>query len=111
MGKCLIGSLLLTSHLQAGNVSYVYDELNRLTQAIYDDGKIVTYTYDKAGNRRVKDVAQLQEKVSTPTKPTGPTSGTAEVSPYSATGASSDLGHPVQYLFDWDRNNGDGVEN
>jgi YD repeat-containing protein len=87
---------------QAGNVSYVYDELNRLRQAIYDDGKIVTYTYDKAGNRVVKDITLLKEAVSPSSKPTGPMTGTAEVSySYSATGASSDLGHPIQYLFDW----------
>jgi YD repeat-containing protein len=104
---CLIGSLLLASRLQAANVSYVYDELNRIRQAIYDDGKIVNYTYDKAGNRRVKEIAQLQETVSPPTKPTGPTDGTAEVSySYSTGRSSSDLGHPIQYLFDW----GDGTE-
>ena len=94
--------LLPVAQVQAANVSYVYDEINRLVQAIYDDGTIVTYTYDKAGNRRVKDVTYLQEAVSPPSKPTGPASGTAEV-PYSfsTAGASSDLGHPVQYLFDW----------
>jgi YD repeat-containing protein len=30
---------------------YVYDELNRLRQIIYEDGSTVTYTYDAAGNR------------------------------------------------------------
>jgi YD repeat-containing protein len=30
---------------------YVYDELNRLRQVIYEDGRRVTYTYDAAGNR------------------------------------------------------------
>lgn len=30
---------------------YVYDELNRLIQVIYEDGRRVTYTYDAAGNR------------------------------------------------------------
>jgi YD repeat-containing protein len=104
---CLATSHLWVTQIQAANVSYVYDELNRLTQAIYDDGKIITYTYDKAGNRRVKEIAQLQETVSTPTKPVGPTDGTAEVLySYSTGGASSDLGHPVQYLFDW----GDGTD-
>ena len=91
---------------QAGNVSYVYDELNRVVQVIYEDGTIITYTYDKAGNRLVKDIGFLKEAVSTPSKPTAPASGTAEVFySYSGTGASSDLGHPVEYLFDW----GDGT--
>jgi YD repeat-containing protein len=31
--------------------SYVYDELNRLIQVIYEDGRKVTYTYDASGNR------------------------------------------------------------
>jgi YD repeat-containing protein len=31
--------------------SYVYDELNRLIQVIYEDGRKVTYTYDTTGNR------------------------------------------------------------
>ena len=30
---------------------YTYDELNRLIQVIYEDGRRVTYTYDAAGNR------------------------------------------------------------
>jgi YD repeat-containing protein len=30
---------------------YVYDELNRLIQVIYEDDRTVTYTYDAAGNR------------------------------------------------------------
>ena len=30
---------------------YVYDELNRLIQVLYEDGRQVTYTYDAAGNR------------------------------------------------------------
>jgi YD repeat-containing protein len=31
--------------------TYLYDELNRLIQVIYEDGRRVTYTYDAAGNR------------------------------------------------------------
>ncbi len=31
--------------------TYVYDELNRLIQVIYEDGRRVTYTYDSLGNR------------------------------------------------------------
>jgi YD repeat-containing protein len=31
--------------------TYVYDELNRLHQVIYEDGRGVTYTYDTTGNR------------------------------------------------------------
>jgi YD repeat-containing protein len=99
---CVVTPLPSVTQVQAANVSYVYDELNRVIQAIYDDGKIVNYAYDKAGNRFVKDIAVLQETVSTPSKPTGPRNGTAEVSySYSTGRSSSDLGHPIQYLFDW----------
>jgi YD repeat-containing protein len=31
--------------------TYIYDELNRLIQVIYEDGRRVTYTYDAVGNR------------------------------------------------------------
>jgi YD repeat-containing protein len=31
--------------------TYVYDELNRLIQVIYEDGRKVIYTYDALGNR------------------------------------------------------------
>jgi YD repeat-containing protein len=37
--------------LQAVGRQYVYDELNRLIQIIYEDGRRVIYTYDAAGNR------------------------------------------------------------
>jgi YD repeat-containing protein len=36
---------------QAVGRTYVYDELNRLIQIIYEDGRRVTYTYDATGNR------------------------------------------------------------
>jgi len=30
---------------------YLYDELNRLIRVMYEDGKIINYTYDAGGNR------------------------------------------------------------
>jgi len=48
----------------------------------------------------------ITETVSTPTTPSGPTSGSAGTSySYSTGGASSNLGHALQYRFDW----GDGT--
>ena len=41
--------LLLVPSLSAA-VTYEYDQLNRLTRVVYDNGKAVTYTYDAAGN-------------------------------------------------------------
>jgi YD repeat-containing protein len=31
-------------------VTYQYDPLGRVTQATYQDGRVVSYTYDAAGN-------------------------------------------------------------
>ncbi len=43
-----------------------------------------------------------QETVTTPDAPDGPKIGTVEVSyTYSTGGSSSNLGHPVEYLFNW----------
>jgi uncharacterized membrane protein len=50
-------------------------------------------------------VAQDGEVISTPSTPTGPTTGSPGTSyTYSTGGSSSNFGHPVQYQFDW----GDG---
>lgn len=40
-------------------ITYFYDDLNRLTQIVYDDGTVITYTYDEVGNR-------LQEQITVP---------------------------------------------
>jgi hypothetical protein len=48
----------------------------------------------------------IENTISTPTPPSGPTSGTAGVSyVYSTGGSTSEPGHSIQYLFDW----GDGT--
>ena len=48
---------------------------------------------------------QVTETISSPSTPTGPTSGTTGTSySYSTGGSTSNLGHSVQYQFDW----GDG---
>ena len=35
----------------AGSVSYEYDALGRLERIVYDDGTVIEFTYDAAGNR------------------------------------------------------------
>ncbi|HOV85663.1 MAG TPA: RHS repeat protein [Syntrophobacteraceae bacterium] len=40
-----------TSFAFAATVRYTYDELNRLTRVEYEDGTIIEYGYDAAGNR------------------------------------------------------------
>ena len=44
-------SLLSVSSANAVTGSYIYDELDRLTQVTYDDGTVINYTYDEIGNR------------------------------------------------------------
>jgi YD repeat-containing protein len=45
-------ALMFTSVMAyAGSVTYTYDGLNRLIQAEYEDGTVIQYTYDGAGNR------------------------------------------------------------
>ena len=95
--------------VDAATTSYKYDSLNRLTQVTYSDGSVIKYTYDAAGNRLAQTItAPIQtETISTPSAPTGPISGTpGTYYAYSTGGAVSNLGHTVQYLFDW----GDGTK-
>ncbi|MBI4683256.1 MAG: hypothetical protein HY757_09185, partial [Nitrospirae bacterium] len=35
----------------AGNIDYVYDDLNRLKSLKYEDGTMIVYLYDEVGNR------------------------------------------------------------
>lgn len=39
-------------------IDYTYDELDRLTGVVYDDGTVIQYTYDAAGNRLTQNVAE-----------------------------------------------------
>ncbi len=90
---------------------------------ITDNPKIVNYTYSIAGNHTAKVIAERgtatpaesryaitvnmpTETVSTPSTPSGTTSGATGTSySYTTGGSVSNLGNPVQYLFDW----GDGA--
>ena len=44
-------ALLLASTASAGNITYTYDPIGRVTSATYASGTKITYTYDAAGNR------------------------------------------------------------
>src|SRR5438128_8652312 len=99
----------LSMRVDAATTSYKYDSLNRLTQVTYSDGSVIKYTYDAAGNRVAQTITAPTptETISTPSTPTGPVSGTPGTCyAYSTGGAVSNLGHTVQYLFDW----GDGTK-
>ena len=49
----LVGLVLLATadSVTAGSVSYEYDALGRLERIVYDDGTVIEYVYDAAGNR------------------------------------------------------------
>ena len=44
------GLLFLVNTTVLAATSYTYDELNRLTKVVYDDGRSISYSYDAAGN-------------------------------------------------------------
>jgi hypothetical protein len=43
IGACLVISLLLVSEIQAGRITYVYDPLNCLIGAIYDQTTVTLH--------------------------------------------------------------------
>lgn len=63
LSKALVVVLLLGgSAALAGDVSYEYDELNRLTRVDYEDGTSVSYSYDRAGNRLSRVVSREDDE-------------------------------------------------
>lgn len=50
-------SINIYAQLEQNHTFYQYDNLNRLTQVIYNDGTEVNYTYDDLGNRTQTTVA------------------------------------------------------
>ena len=62
-------ALLHTSPVLAASVAYQYDALGRIKTATYDNGVVITYYYDAAGNR----TSQVVTGASTP--PSGITWG------------------------------------
>lgn len=50
IGKLLVVLLVLNISVTSFAITYTYDDLNRLISVRYDNGKIVTYEYDSAGN-------------------------------------------------------------
>ncbi len=53
LAAAIAGLMLATAALpsHAGTTTYKYDTLGRVIEADYPDGSIVTYAYDKNGNR------------------------------------------------------------
>lgn len=55
--------LFLIASGHAATAKYTYDNLNRLIQVQYDDGTIIQYTYDAAGNRTARQVQAVTPPV------------------------------------------------
>lgn len=55
----IIVFLLLCLSQVAFGTTYKYDNLNRLTRVVYDNGTVITYSYDEVGNR-TRRVSTLQ---------------------------------------------------
>ncbi len=49
------------NHGRNGTQSYTYDSAGRLTQVVYGDGHVLTYTYDANGNILSVDVSRTDE--------------------------------------------------
>ena len=47
-------SLSPVSQTSAGEVEYIYDDLNRVKDIIYDGRTKLSYTYDHVGNRQAE---------------------------------------------------------
>jgi YD repeat-containing protein len=51
IGSILVLAITCIFNVCAGNVTYSYDSLNRLTNVDYGNGSVISYNYDPAGNR------------------------------------------------------------
>jgi YD repeat-containing protein len=51
------------------STQYDYDSLNRLVKATYDDGTIITYTYDANGNRLTSSVETVTAQAANAASP------------------------------------------
>jgi len=54
----IITVLLLNALFAFSQITYQYDNLNRLSKVTYQNGTTVSYTYDELGNRTQKTVTQ-----------------------------------------------------
>lgn len=53
---CLAVLTISLSVVSADELTYEYDELNRLKKVTYENGAVIAYEYDEVGNRMVKSV-------------------------------------------------------
>jgi YD repeat-containing protein len=55
-GLIIVGMLAIPSLGHAEQVTYSYDDLNRLIKTDYGNGNVIDYAYDAAGNRTTQKV-------------------------------------------------------
>src|SRR5208283_3806672 len=75
-GLLLIGLAIATGY--ANDVSYTYDQLNRLVGVVNSDGTMISYEYDDVGNRVIQNVIPPSGPVAKFTL--SPTTGVAPLS-------------------------------
>ncbi len=86
----------------AGTVNYIYDDLNRLTRAIYGDGTVIDYTYDEVGNRQQKDILFDAFPVANPGGPYANIEG--QTITLNGSGSTDPDGYIALYEWDVDNN-------
>ena len=69
MLRTLILSAVMALAMQAGAITYSYDDAGRLAKADYGDGRVITYTYDAAGNLLRRQVSTTGPKPQNSPKP------------------------------------------
>jgi YD repeat-containing protein len=110
--RLLSGLLILLPialQAQAENVTHTYDDLNRLIRSDYDEGTVVEYSYDAAGNRLSRQVDVFVNNP--PVANAGADQVVASCSKVSLNGADSydpdHLPSPLTYL--WTQASGSSV--
>ena len=89
--------LTLVINSYSGTTNYIYDELNRLIRVEYEDGPVVEYTYDKAGNRLEKRL-QIPD-ITPPTTTASPVGGIYNTAQYVTLTCNDGIGSGCDKIY------------